>query len=111
MSLDETTKNRIESIIASDRTVLFMKGSREAPQCGFSATVVQILDLLVPEYTTVDVLSQPEIRQGIKEFSTWPTIPQLYVGGEFIGGCDIIREMYAAGELQEKLGTGEAASA
>ena len=104
MSLDEPTRKQIDEIIASDRIVLFMKGDRQVPQCGFSATVVQILDSLVPEYTTVDVLRSPAIREGIKEYSTWPTIPQLYVKGEFIGGCDIIREMYQTGELQQKLG-------
>ena len=105
MSLSEQTRRRIAQIIESDRTVLFMKGNRTFPQCGFSATVVQILDHLVPDYTTVDVLVDPEIREGIKEFSAWPTIPQLYVGGEFLGGCDIVRELYSSGELQKKLET------
>jgi monothiol glutaredoxin len=100
MSLDEKTRRRIADAIASDRVVLFMKGTREFPQCGFSARVVQMLDRLVPEYTTVDVLADPEIRQGIKEFASWPTIPQLYVAGEFIGGCDIVTEMFQSGELQ-----------
>ena len=95
MTLDDATRDRIEELIASDRIVLFMKGDRNVPQCGFSATVVQILDRLAPEYTTVNVLADPRIREGIKEFSSWPTIPQLYVGGEFLGGCDIVREMYA----------------
>jgi monothiol glutaredoxin len=103
MTLDDTSRQRIEKIIGSDRVVLFMKGDRNMPQCGFSATVVQILDTLLPEYTTVDVLSDPQVRQGIKEFSSWPTIPQLYVGGEFLGGCDIVREMYSSGELQKAL--------
>ncbi len=103
MSLDDGTRSKIESIIGSDRVVLFMKGDRGFPQCGFSATVVQILDTLVSDYATVDVLSAPDVREGIKEFSSWPTIPQLYVGGEFVGGCDIIREMYETGELQQKL--------
>jgi monothiol glutaredoxin len=80
-----------------------MKGNRLQPQCGFSARVVQILDSLLPEYTTVDVLRTPEIREGIKEFSAWPTIPQLYVDGEFLGGCDIVTELYTSGELQQKL--------
>ena len=102
MSLDEDTRQRIASIIGSDRVVLFMKGHRHVPQCGFSATVVQILDSMVPEYTTVDVLSDPAVREGIKEFSSWPTVPQLYVNGEFVGGCDIVREMYSAGELQAR---------
>ena len=104
MSLDDQTRSAIDNIVQSDKVVLFMKGNRQSPQCGFSATVVQILDHLLPEYTTVDVLSHPEIRDGIKEYSSWPTIPQLYIGGEFQGGCDIIREMAIAGELQEKLG-------
>ena len=91
MPLSAQTREQIESLIRSDRVVLFMKGMREQPQCGFSATVVGILDGLVPEYRTVDVLAAPEIRDGIKEFSNWPTIPQLYVDGEFLGGCDIVR--------------------
>jgi monothiol glutaredoxin len=102
--LNEDTRQRLDSIIGSDRVVLFMKGNRRQPQCGFSATVVQILDELVPDYTTVDVLSEPAIREGIKVYSSWPTIPQLYVGGEFVGGCDIIRELYGSGELHGKLG-------
>ena len=105
MTIDDATRQRIEKIIGSDRVVLFMKGDRQRPQCGFSATVVQILDRLAPEYTTVDVLADPRIREGIKEYSSWPTIPQLYVAGEFLGGCDIVREMYASGELQQALGS------
>jgi monothiol glutaredoxin len=100
MALDETTRSRIQKAIDSDRVVLFMKGTREFPQCGFSARVVQMLDRIVPAYVTVDVLADPAIRQGIKEFSSWPTIPQLYVAGEFIGGCDIVTEMFQSGELQ-----------
>ncbi len=107
MALDQAMRQRIESIISSDEVVLFMKGNRNFPQCGFSATVVQILDSLVPSYTTVNVLAEPEVRQGIKEFSDWPTIPQLYVRGEFIGGSDIVREMYANGELKTLLGAAE----
>ena len=107
MGLDQATRQRIESIIASDEVVLFMKGNRNFPQCGFSATVVQILDGLVPSYTTVNVLADPEVRQGIKDFSDWPTIPQLYVRGEFVGGCDIIREMQSSGELRTLLGATE----
>ena len=103
MSISEETRNRIGSIIGSDEVVLFMKGERRQPQCGFSAQVVQILDHLIPEYATVDVLSDPEIRQGIKEFSSWPTVPQLYVRGEFVGGCDIITEMFQSGELKTTL--------
>jgi monothiol glutaredoxin len=104
MQLSEETKARIEGLVASDDVVLFMKGNRQMPQCGFSATVVQILDHLIPQYTTVDVLQDPEVREGIKLFTQWPTIPQLYVKGEFVGGCDIVREMFQTGELQKTLG-------
>ena len=103
MSLDDAVRDRIESLVASDRVVLFMKGTRHQPQCGFSAQVVGILDSHLPSYTTVDVLQDPEIRQGIKEFTSWPTIPQLYVGGEFVGGCDIVTEMEQSGELKPVL--------
>jgi monothiol glutaredoxin len=104
MSLAPELRQKIESIIASDPVVLFMKGNRSFPQCGFSAAVVQILDTMVPNYTTVNVLADATIRDGIKAFSDWPTIPQLYVRGEFVGGADIVRQMHAAGELQKKLG-------
>jgi monothiol glutaredoxin len=103
MSLSEATRSKIASLVASDRVVLFMKGDRAVPQCGFSARVVQMLDSLLPKYTTVDVLRAPEVREGIKEFSAWPTIPQLYVDGEFLGGCDIVSELYTTGELKQKL--------
>ena len=101
--LDESTRQRIDQAIASHRVVLFMKGNRRSPQCGFSAAVVQILDELVPDYATVDVLADPAIREGVKAYSSWPTIPQLYLNGEFVGGCDIVRELYGSGELHEKL--------
>lgn len=104
MSLAPELRQKIESIIASDPVVLFMKGSRSFPQCGFSAAVVQILDTMVPNYTTVNVLADAAIRDAIKAYSDWPTIPQLYVRGEFVGGADIVRQMHAAGELQQKLG-------
>lgn len=94
----------IKAEIESAPVVLFMKGSRTAPQCGFSATVCQILDSLIEDYKTIDVLADANIRQGIKDFSDWPTIPQLYVQGEFIGGCDIVKEMYESGQLEEALG-------
>jgi monothiol glutaredoxin len=110
MSLSPETRKHIDEILAGDRVVLFMKGSRAYPQCGFSAQVVSILDRLVPEYRTVDVLRDPEIREGVKEYSSWPTIPQLYVAGEFIGGCDIVTEMFQTGELEQKL-AGSAAAA
>jgi monothiol glutaredoxin len=103
-ALEEAIRNRIAEVVEANRVVLFMKGTRNFPQCGFSATVVQILNELVPEYHTVNVLKDPDIREAIKEFSSWPTIPQLYVGGKFVGGCDIVREMYVAGELQTALG-------
>ena len=90
---------QIENIINSNNVVLFMKGTKTAPQCGFSATVVQIIGALGVNFYDVDVLKNQEIRQGIKDFSDWPTIPQLYVKGQFIGGCDIVREMYQNGEL------------
>jgi monothiol glutaredoxin len=98
---DTTTADRIKQDISDYPVVLFMKGSPVFPKCGFSAAVVQILTQLGVKFKGIDVLSDPSIRQGIKEFSQWPTIPQLYVKGEFVGGCDIIREMYEAGELQD----------
>ena len=101
--MDQTVQQRIKDDIQSNDVVLYMKGSPVFPQCGFSAAVVQILTHLNIKFKGVDVLSDPSIRQGIKEFSNWPTIPQLYVKGEFIGGCDIVREMFQTGELQETL--------
>ncbi|HUI19585.1 MAG TPA: Grx4 family monothiol glutaredoxin [Methylocella sp.] len=95
----EPTVQRIEAVISSGDVVLFMKGIPAAPQCGFSAAAVQILSQLAVPFKTVDVLADMEIREGIKAFSNWPTIPQLYVKGEFIGGCDIMREMFQSGEL------------
>jgi monothiol glutaredoxin len=103
--MNDSTRSRIDGLVKDNQVLLFMKGNRQRPQCGFSAQVVQILDTLLPEYRTVDVLADPEIRDGIKEYSSWPTIPQLYVAGEFQGGCDIITEMYQSGELQQKLRT------
>jgi monothiol glutaredoxin len=99
--MDTTVQDRIQQEISEAPVVLFMKGSPVFPQCGFSAAVVQILSQLGVKFKGIDVLSDPEVRQGIKEFSSWPTIPQLYVKGEFIGGCDIVREMYETGELKE----------
>ena len=100
-----TVFDRIKQDIADHPVVLFMKGTPVFPQCGFSAAVVQILTTLGVKFKGVDVLSDPEIRDGIKVFSNWPTIPQLYVKGEFVGGCDIVREMYETGELTELLST------
>ncbi|MCI0481151.1 MAG: Grx4 family monothiol glutaredoxin [Candidatus Dadabacteria bacterium] len=96
----EDVLKKIDSQVANNRVILFMKGTREMPQCGFSAKVVQILNSYGVDYETVDVLADPEIRQGIKEYSQWPTLPQLFVGGKFIGGCDICVEMSESGELE-----------
>lgn len=104
MPLDPGLKERIATIIEQNEIVLFMKGNRMMPQCGFSGRVVQILDGVLDQYHTIDVLSDPEIRDGIKEYSSWPTIPQLYVRGEFVGGCDIISDLYNSGELHSMLG-------
>ncbi|MBP7062674.1 Grx4 family monothiol glutaredoxin [Ferrovibrio sp.] len=100
---DATVADRIKQDITDNEIVLFMKGTPVFPQCGFSAVVVQVLSHLGVKFKGIDVLSDPSIRQGIKEFSDWPTIPQLYVKGEFVGGCDIVREMYQSGELQQLL--------
>ena len=94
---------RIKQDIADNEVVLYMKGSPVFPQCGFSAAVVQILTNLGVRFKGIDVLTDPSLRQGIKEFSQWPTVPQLYVKGDFVGGCDIVREMYESGELEELL--------
>ena len=101
--MDTTVHDRIRQQVTDNPVVLFMKGTPVFPQCGFSAAVVQILTHMGVKFKGIDVLSDPEIRQGIKEFSSWPTIPQLYVKGEFVGGCDIVREMYASGELKTLL--------
>ena len=101
--MDASTQQRIEQLVASSPVFVFMKGSKLMPQCGFSNNVVQILNSLGVAFETFDVLSDMEVRQGIKEFSDWPTIPQVYVNGEFIGGSDILIEMYNSGELREKL--------
>ncbi|MEM7495845.1 MAG: Grx4 family monothiol glutaredoxin [Myxococcota bacterium] len=103
MSVQLDVRQRIESIVQNSPVVLFMKGERERPECGFSATVVGILDLFLPEYATINVLQDVQLRQGIKEYADWPTIPQLYVRGRFAGGCDILKEMDAAGDLFELL--------
>jgi monothiol glutaredoxin len=101
--MSESVNDRIAALVKEHPVLLFMKGDRFMPQCGFSAQVVQILDSLLDDYATVNVLEDPALRDGIKEFSSWPTIPQLYLNGEFQGGCDIVREMYESGELQRKL--------
>ena len=101
--MDSTLKNRIETLVTSSPVFVFMKGSKLMPQCGFSNNVVQLLNALGVPYETFDVLSDPEIRQGIKDYADWPTIPQVYLKGEFLGGSDILIEMYNSGELQETM--------
>ena len=96
-------RERIEKLISENPVVLFMKGTPEFPQCGFSGQVIQILEYVGAPVVGVNVLEDADIRQGVKEYANWPTIPQLYVKGEFVGGCDIIREMFASGELKELL--------
>ncbi|MBH68842.1 MAG: monothiol glutaredoxin, Grx4 family [Rhodospirillaceae bacterium] len=101
--INETTREKIQNEVDSSEVLLFMKGTPVFPQCGFSAAVVQVLSHLQIQFKSVNVLEDHEIREGIKHYSDWPTIPQLYIKGEFVGGCDIIREMYEAGELVEYL--------
>jgi monothiol glutaredoxin len=99
----EATKKQIENDIASNKVMLYMKGDKQQPQCGFSGQVVQILNDSGVTYDTRNVLADEDLRSGIKEFSEWPTIPQLYVNGEFVGGCDIIIELFQSGELKTLL--------
>ncbi|HTZ77351.1 MAG TPA: Grx4 family monothiol glutaredoxin [Stellaceae bacterium] len=100
---DPVVSDRIKQDITDNSVVLYMKGTPVFPQCGFSAAVVQILTHMGVKFKGIDVLADPALRQGIKDFSSWPTIPQLYVKGEFVGGCDIIREMFETGELRDLL--------
>jgi len=103
------TQNRIKEQVTGNRVVLFMKGTPQFPQCGFSALAVQVLNACgVKDFATVNVLADQEIREGIKHYANWPTIPQLYINGEFVGGSDIMREMYQSGELQKLLETEKA---
>ena len=101
--MDSALKQRLDQLVGSSPIFVFMKVSKLMPQCGFSNNVVQILNAMAVPFETFDVLSDMEVRQGIKEYSEWPTIPQVYVNGEFIGGSDILIEMYNSGELKEKL--------
>ena len=101
--MDEKLNKRIERLVGSSDVFLFMKGTPDFPQCGFSGTVVQVLQHLGTPFGSFDVLSDMDVRQGIKEYANWPTIPQLYVKGKFIGGCDIVREMFANNELKPML--------
>lgn len=98
---DVAIDDRIKGLVEKDKVVLFMKGTPIFPQCGFSSVVAQVLNHLDVPFESYNVLEDPELRDGIKSFSDWPTIPQLYVGGEFVGGCDIIKEMFESGELQD----------
>ena len=107
MPLAAATRDRIDQLLAANRVVLFMKGTRQGPQCGFSAAAVDRLDTLLDDYATVDVLADDEIRQGIKEYGNWPTIPQLYVDRELVGGADIVQSMFDSGELHRLLGVRE----
>jgi monothiol glutaredoxin len=104
MPLTDPQRADFDRLVRSKPVVLFMKGNRRFPACGFSATVVGILDKVTSGYETINILEDPQVREGMKEFSSWPTFPQLYVKGEFVGGCDIVKEMYASGELQKLVG-------
>lgn len=101
--MNQDIHNQIKKIIEENRIVLFMKGTPEIPMCGFSAAVVNILDISGVEFLGINILDNDEMRQGIKEYSDWPTIPQLYINQEFVGGCDIVQDMYKNGELQDLL--------
>jgi monothiol glutaredoxin len=103
--------DRIRSAITDNRICIFMKGNRNFPMCGFSAATVQVFEELGVPYGTVDVLSDPEVREQIKAYSNWPTIPQVYIDGKFLGGCDIVRELYETGELQQLVKSAPSASA
>jgi monothiol glutaredoxin len=105
MTLEPQTRQKIDQLVNQDAVVLFMKGTRSFPQCGFSASVVNILNTLIPKYSTVNVLSEPEVRASMKEYSDWPTFPQLFIKGEFVGGADIVKQMFESGDLEKKLGT------
>ena len=101
--MNETTKKKIDDILKQNEICLFMKGTPDVPQCGFSLAVSNVLKHLKVNFIGINVLEKNEIREGIKQFSDWPTIPQLYIKGEFIGGCDIVKEMFEKGDLQKKL--------
>jgi monothiol glutaredoxin len=109
-NLPEDLKQRIEKTLNQDRIVLFMKGSPSMPQCGFSAAVVQILKQVGVPFGSVNILADPELREGLKQYANWPTYPQLYLEGKLVGGCDIVRDMHARGELAPLLTTTSAAS-
>ena len=106
-----TALDRIQSAIAQNKILIFMKGNRNFPQCGFSAATVAVFDELGAPYETIDVLGDPEVRDQVKAYSNWPTIPQVYIDGKFVGGCDIVRELYESGELQQMVKSASGASA
>ena len=105
-----SVNERIQSLVDANKVLIFMKGNRDIPMCGFSATVVEVFNRLGVPYETVDVLEDPQIREGIKAFSSWPTIPQVYLAGKFVGGCDIVRDLYQRGELEPLVRNAIAAS-
>jgi monothiol glutaredoxin len=107
MPLTEQQRADFDKLVHSNRVVLFMKGSRHFPQCGFSATVIGLLDRHISDYATVNIFADPAVREGMKEYSSWPTFPQLYVDGRFVGGCDIVKAMDASGELEKLVGAAE----
>ena len=98
--MQDTFKKRMDGLVQQNKVLLFVKGTKQFPQCGFSNAVIQIFKEIGAPFETVNILTDPEIRNGMKEYSQWPTFPQVYVGGEFVGGCDIVREMHAKGELE-----------
>jgi monothiol glutaredoxin len=100
MSMDESLKKRIEETLGKKPIVVFMKGTKSFPQCGFSATVVEVMKRMGADFEDVNILADPELRSGLKEYSSWPTFPQVYINGKLIGGCDIVRDMYTNGELE-----------
>ncbi len=101
--MDDSLRQRIDALVHTPKAVLFMKGTKNFPQCGFSGAVVQILNAVGADYETFNVLSDPDVREGIKEYAQWPTLPQLYIAGEFVGGADIVRDLHARGELATAL--------
>lgn len=101
--MTEELRSKLKELITSSKVILFMKGDKYMPRCGFSAQVVEILNRLGADFTTYDILDDEEVRQGLKEYSNWPTFPQLYINGDLIGGCDIVTEMYQNGELKALL--------
>ena len=108
MELNDAVKQKIESFVNQNKVVLFMKGTRQQPMCGFSARTVAALDSVLPDYVSVNVLDDQDIREGIKVYGNWPTIPQLYIDGELVGGCDITLELHASGELKGMMETAAA---